>query len=45
MPARASERPLRLVWWAGCLGLAAAGANYALIKSMHHDVAYYVNAV
>lgn len=45
MPARASERLPRLVWWAGCLGLAAAGANYALIKSMHHDVAYYVNAV
>lgn len=40
-----SERSLRLLWWAACLGLAAAGANYALRKSMHHDVAYYVNAV
>src|SRR5919205_755561 len=40
-PAAFSLRPL---WWAGCVALALAGAHYALIKSMNHDVAYYVNA-
>jgi hypothetical protein len=40
-PSVASFRPW---WWAGCVALALAGAHYALIKSMNHDVAYYVNA-
>jgi hypothetical protein len=42
---RTSEARLRLWWWLGCLSLSAGGANYALIKSMNQDVAYYVNAV
>jgi hypothetical protein len=40
-PSALSFRP----WWAGCIALGLAGAHYALIKSMNHDVAYYVNAV
>jgi hypothetical protein len=39
------DRSARLVIWLVLAGFAAAGAHYALTKSMHHDVAYYVNAV
>ncbi|HXV24031.1 MAG TPA: hypothetical protein VED46_07220 [Alphaproteobacteria bacterium] len=39
------ERALRLGYWMLLAVLAGAGARYALAKSMHHDVAYYVNAV
>ena len=45
MPQPQAEGSFRLAWWAGCLGLAGAGAHYALVKGVHHDVAYYVNAV
>ncbi|HEX6101618.1 MAG TPA: hypothetical protein VF031_01090, partial [Alphaproteobacteria bacterium] len=34
-----------MFFWLAVVGLAAAGAHYALTKSMQHDVAYYVNAV
>ena len=40
-----AEGPFRLVWWAACLALAGAGAHYAFVKGMHHDVAYYIDAV
>ena len=43
--AHSTEWSFRPWWWAGCLALGVSGANYALTKSMHHDVAYYVNAV
>jgi hypothetical protein len=43
--ARPSALSFRPWWWAGCIALGLAGAHYALIKSMNHDVAYYVNAV
>jgi hypothetical protein len=45
LTAQPSALPFRSWWWAGCLAFAVVGANYALTKSMHHDVAYYVNAV
>jgi hypothetical protein len=45
MPQAQVKTPFRLAWWAGCLALAGAGAQFALVKGMHHDVAYYVNAV
>jgi hypothetical protein len=35
----------RLAFWLVLAGLVAAGSHFALTKSMHHDVAYYVNAV
>jgi hypothetical protein len=38
-------RSARLAVWLALAGFAAAGAHYALTKSMHQDVAYYVNAV
>ncbi|MDF2764013.1 MAG: hypothetical protein K0S81_1007 [Rhodospirillales bacterium] len=41
----AADRAARLILWLLLGGLAAAGAHYALTKSMHQDVAYYVNAV
>jgi hypothetical protein len=40
-----SGRSARLAVWLALAGFAAAGAQYALTKSMHQDVAYYVNAV
>lgn len=42
---RERGRAARLLFWLVIAGLAGAGAHYALTKSMHHDVAYYVNAV
>jgi hypothetical protein len=42
---RERGRAARLLFWVTIAGLAGAGAHYALTKSMHHDVAYYVNAV
>jgi len=40
-----SGRSARLAAWLALAPFAAAGAQYALTKSMHQDVAYYVNAV
>ncbi len=40
-----AERAQRIVYWMLLAVLAGAGARHALVKSMHHDVAYYVNAV
>ena len=46
MPQPQAERSFRLAWSGGLLSVfAGAGAHYALVKGMHHDVAYYVNAV
>ena len=42
---RERGRAARLLFWLVIAGLAGVGAHYALTKSMHHDVAYYVNAV
>ncbi len=41
----AGERAARVVAWTVLAGFAAAGAQFALAKSMHHDVAYYISAV